>query len=58
MLSFIIFGGVAAGIVAGFASGLLVVAPGRILVPGLSMLLPYSQHVNCLHIERYFFARL
>jgi uncharacterized membrane protein YfcA len=34
-----------AGTVAGFASGLFGVTPGGILVPVISMLLPYSQHV-------------
>jgi hypothetical protein len=48
MLSFPIFRGVVAGMAAGFASGLLSVTPGGILVPGLSMLLPCSQHVNCV----------
>ncbi len=45
MPSFLIFRGVAAGITAGFASGLLGVTPGGILVSVISMLLPYSQHV-------------
>jgi uncharacterized protein len=45
MLSFLIFRGVAAGMAAGFASGLLGVTPGGILVPVISILLPYSQHV-------------
>ena len=45
MGSFLIFRGVTAGMVAGFASGLLGVTPGGILVPVISMLLPYSQHV-------------
>lgn len=45
MLSFLIFRGVTAGMAAGFASGLLGVTPGGILVPVISMLLPYSQHV-------------
>jgi hypothetical protein len=45
MLSFLILRGVAVGIAAGFASGLLGVTPGGILVPVISMLLPYSQHV-------------
>src|ERR1700761_1509697 len=37
--------GVTAGMVAGFASGLLGVTSGGILVPVISMVLPYSQHV-------------
>lgn len=37
--------GATAGVAAGFASGLLGVTPGGILVPVISMLLPYSQHV-------------
>jgi uncharacterized protein len=34
-----------AGVVAGFASGFLGVSPGGILVPVVSMLLPFAQHV-------------
>ena len=34
-----------AGVVAGFASGFLGVSPGGILVPVISMLLPFAQHV-------------
>jgi uncharacterized protein len=45
MLRFLILRGVTAGMIAGFASGLLGVSPGGILVPVISMLLPYSQHV-------------
>ncbi len=45
MLSFPILRGVTAGMAAGFASGLLGVTPGGFLVPVVSMLLPYSQHV-------------
>src|SRR5580693_3376284 len=45
MVSFLTLRGVTAGIIAGFASGLLGVSPGGILVPVISMLLPYSQHV-------------
>jgi uncharacterized membrane protein YfcA len=45
MLSFLTLRGVTAGMIAGFASGLLGVSPGGILVPVISMLLPYSQHV-------------
>ncbi len=45
MLSFFTLRGLTAGVVAGFASGLLGVSPGGILVPVISMLLPYSQHV-------------
>ena len=45
MFSFLSLRGVTAGIVAGFTSGLLGVSPGGILVPVISMLLPYSQHV-------------
>jgi uncharacterized protein len=37
--------GVVSGLVAGIASGFLGVSPGGILVPVISMLLPYSQHV-------------
>ena len=45
MLSFLTLRGITAGIIAGFASGLLGVTPGGILVPVISMLLPYSQHI-------------
>jgi uncharacterized protein len=45
MLSFLTLRGATAGVIAGFASGLLGVTPGGILVPVISMLLPYSQHV-------------
>src|SRR5580692_7510488 len=45
MLSFLALRGAIAGVIAGFASGLLGVTPGGILVPVISMLLPYSQHV-------------
>jgi hypothetical protein len=58
MLSFLIFRDATAGMAAGFAPGLPGVTPGGILVPGPSMLLPYSRHVNCVQIVRYFFARL
>ena len=45
MLSFLTLRGVTVGMIAGFASGLLGVSPGGILVPAISILLPYSQHV-------------
>ena len=45
MLSLLALRGVMAGVIAGFASGLLGVTPGGILVPVICMLLPYSQHV-------------
>src|SRR5580704_5136942 len=45
MLSFLTLRGATAGVIAGFASGLLGVTPGRILVPVISIFLPYSQHV-------------
>ena len=45
MLSFLTLRGATAGVIAGFASGLLGVTPGGILVPVISIFLPYSQHV-------------
>lgn len=40
-----IFNSLLAGVIAGLASGFLGVSPGGILVPVISLLLPFSQHV-------------